>query len=249
MYHYEIMHLPGKYNQVADRLSWLPLTNENCEEVDDNECDVAFRYDDVVFIEDHEMEVEFSEDKWIKEMQRETPEHIRDAEYIKGEPRGQPGEGEVGETEDVGKEAKEVVPRTETEERSVEFLEEGAEGGATEKNRPEQEHPEASHGPEGRGLQRERVLQLQGHVLSRVNIRRTMPKPVAGQYVHVRNPGFVEKEAAHWSSLIEIVKVLDAAVKLEDGKIRNLQHVSLCEGVNKVENDNEIEGYLCPLMS
>ncbi|KAJ1185232.1 hypothetical protein NDU88_002026 [Pleurodeles waltl] len=82
----------------------------------------------------------------------ETPEHIRDAEDGKGEPRGQPREGVVGETEDVCKEAEEVVPRTETEERSVEFQEEGAEGGATEKNRPDQERPEASHGPGGSWL-------------------------------------------------------------------------------------------------
>ncbi|KAJ1095752.1 hypothetical protein NDU88_000908 [Pleurodeles waltl] len=71
MYHYEIMHLPGKDNRVVDGLPRLPLTYDNCEEVDDNECDVSFPYDDVVFIEDHGMELEFSKHKWIKEMQRD----------------------------------------------------------------------------------------------------------------------------------------------------------------------------------
>ncbi|KAJ1173616.1 hypothetical protein NDU88_005445 [Pleurodeles waltl] len=71
-----------------------------------------------------------------------------------------------------------------------------------------------------------------------------MPKLVAGQYVRVRNHGFIEKGAARWSSPIKVVKVLDGAVKLEDGKIRNLLHVSLCEGVNMRENDDEIKGYL-----
>ncbi|KAJ1082977.1 hypothetical protein NDU88_003138 [Pleurodeles waltl] len=65
------MHLPGKDNRVADELSRLPLTNENCEEVDDNECDVALPYDDMVFIEDHGNELEFSKDKWIKKMQKD----------------------------------------------------------------------------------------------------------------------------------------------------------------------------------
>ncbi|KAJ1126832.1 hypothetical protein NDU88_005238 [Pleurodeles waltl] len=71
-----------------------------------------------------------------------------------------------------------------------------------------------------------------------------MPKLVAGQYVHVSNPGLIEKGAARWSSPIKIVKVLDGAVKLEQGKICHLPHVSLCEGVNKRENDDKIEGYL-----
>ncbi|KAJ1168820.1 hypothetical protein NDU88_000733 [Pleurodeles waltl] len=71
-----------------------------------------------------------------------------------------------------------------------------------------------------------------------------MLKHVAGQYVYVRNPGFIEKVAARWSRPITIVKVLDGAVKLEDGKIRNLRHVSLWEGVNMCENSDEIEGYL-----
>ncbi|KAJ1178614.1 hypothetical protein NDU88_003858 [Pleurodeles waltl] len=43
---------------------------------------------------------------------------------------------------------------------------------------------------------------------------------------------------------MKIVKVLDGAVKLEDGGIRNLRHVSLFEGVNMSENEDDIEEYL-----
>ncbi|KAJ1188287.1 hypothetical protein NDU88_005049 [Pleurodeles waltl] len=63
MYNYEIMHLQRKDSRVADESLRFPSMNENCEEVDDDECDVAFTYEDVVFIEDLGMELEFSEDK------------------------------------------------------------------------------------------------------------------------------------------------------------------------------------------
>ncbi|KAJ1186960.1 hypothetical protein NDU88_003739 [Pleurodeles waltl] len=76
-----------------------------------------------------------------------------------------------------------------------------------------------------------------------------MPNLVAGHYVRVNNPGLVEKGAAHWSGPINIEKVLDGAVKLEDGRIRNLRHVSLCKEVNIREREDwempdDIDGHL-----
>ncbi|KAJ1217334.1 hypothetical protein NDU88_004928 [Pleurodeles waltl] len=59
-----------KNHCVADGLS---LDNESVEEIDDIECDVAFTYDDVMFLQNQndKMELEISEDVWMTEMQKD----------------------------------------------------------------------------------------------------------------------------------------------------------------------------------
>ncbi|KAJ1151140.1 hypothetical protein NDU88_003927 [Pleurodeles waltl] len=94
-----------------------------------------------------------------------------------------------------------------------------------------------------------KVQEYRGKVLQRVNCGKTMPKLVVGQYVHVRNNGLIHKGDAQWSRPMKVGKVLNGAVQLEDGRVRNLRHLSLfkanCipDGSN-YENLDETNGYL-----
>ncbi|KAJ1146355.1 hypothetical protein NDU88_012632 [Pleurodeles waltl] len=96
---------------------------------------------------------------------------------------------------------------------------------------------------------REQVHEHQGKVLRRVNNRKTMLRLVAGQYVRVKNHGLIHKRGARWSRPVNVVKVFDGAVQLEDGRTRNLRHLSLFKACSIPEGKgyedlDEANGYL-----
>ncbi|KAJ1172349.1 hypothetical protein NDU88_004196 [Pleurodeles waltl] len=76
-----------------------------------------------------------------------------------------------------------------------------------------------------------------------------MPKLVAGQYGRVKNHGLIHKGDARRSRPVKVVKALDGAVQLEDGRIRNLRHLSLFKACGipegrECEELDEANGYL-----
>ncbi|KAJ1080688.1 hypothetical protein NDU88_000882 [Pleurodeles waltl] len=88
---------------------------------------------------------------------RETLKTFRDTEEGKTKVRGQPDERVEGEKKDV--------QSAETVERSIEPIEEVAEGGATNDGRLELENPGASHDPGGSWLTKEGDWGLQAPVI------------------------------------------------------------------------------------